>query len=696
MHRPIKHVALLALTLLFAGGAGCGAAASSGGECSVGADCASGACQAGRCVAGSGGTGGGPGGSGGAAGAAGQPSDAGTGGTSGSGGSAGTGSGGTAGSGASGGSAGTGGCTTACCPNQDGVIERKEVPLMAGLSAKFEAAENAPVDTAGTTAAGGSRTWDLSGALPGDHLALVATQSLKGTWYENNYPGASYASKLSDTASLLGVFQITNNALLLVGVVSPNNGVTRTQLKYSPPVTVISFPLKMGKTWTTTFERDRPRPGARRQLHGEVREQGRRERDDEDALRGLPRAAHAGRAHAHGGAADDRRAHVSIHDRVLRHHRVDRIQGQREQRGVHDCGRGAEADAMRRALWLPLFIVLLATGCMPAFHRGAMPGEPKHATFAQVDGARVRYVDVGKGPAVVLLHGFASSLDTWDGVVPVLSKSHRVIALDLKGFGWTDRPPGDYSPRAEAKLVFDLLSQRGVDKVAVVAHSWGCAVALAMALAHPERVTRLALYDAWVYEQQLPSTFQWARADGLGEVLFDLYYKQLPGEKMSAAFYDQRYVTQQLVDQVKAALDRPGTTAAALAAVRGQRFYAVQGRYKKIAQPVLLLWGRDDRVAPIQVANRLLRDLPDSKLIVYPRCGHFPMIEAASASTRDLAHFIGEGATASAAADAAPAPSRPVPPPAAPAPTATPPAAAPPATQPPSGLPATKFPESGS
>ena len=94
---------------------------------------------------------------------------------------------------------------------------------------------------------------------------------------------------------------------------------------------------------------------------------------------------------------------------------------------------------------------------------------------------------------------------------------------------------------------------------------------------------------------------------------------------------------------MKAALDRPGTTAAALAAVRGQRFYAVQSRYKKIDRPVLLLWGRDDRVAPVSVANRLLRDLPDSKLIVYPRCGHFPMIEAASASTRDLLGFIGEG-----------------------------------------------------
>lgn len=261
MDRPIKQagptagVAMLALTLLFAGSSGCGAAVGGSSDCSVGADCASGACQAGHCVATSGGAGGsgGSAATGGSAGTAGQPSDAGTGGAGGTTSTGGSGgAGGTSSSGGTGGAGGSGGgCATACCPNHDGVIERKEVPLMAGLSAKFEAAEDAPVDTAGTQS-GGTRTWDLSGSLPGDHLALVATQSVKGTWYEKNYPGASYASKLSDTQSLLGVFQITNDALLLMGVVSPNSGATRTQLKYSPPVKVLSFPLKVGKTWSST------------------------------------------------------------------------------------------------------------------------------------------------------------------------------------------------------------------------------------------------------------------------------------------------------------------------------------------------------------------------------------------------------------------------------------------------------------
>jgi pimeloyl-ACP methyl ester carboxylesterase len=254
----------------------------------------------------------------------------------------------------------------------------------------------------------------------------------------------------------------------------------------------------------------------------------------------------------------------------------------------------------------------------------------------------VRYVDRGKGPAVVLLHGFASSLETWQDVMPALEARHRVIALDLKGFGWTDRPEGDYSPRAQAALVLTLMNELGVREASVVAHSWGASVALAMALMSPERVKKLALYDAWVYEEQLPSTFQYSREGGLGEALFSAFYAERPDEKISQAFYDERFVTEELVEDVERALERPGTTAAALAAVRGQRFEEMQPRYREVKQPALLLWGREDRVATLAVGEKLSNDLPNARLVVYPRCGHFPMIEARSASNRDLATFLGE------------------------------------------------------
>ena len=294
-----------------------------------------------------------------------------------------------------------------------------------------------------------------------------------------------------------------------------------------------------------------------------------------------------------------------------------------------------------RTIVLALACGTLGAGCL-AHHTGPMPGEPRRATFAEVEGVRVRYVDRGQGPAVVLLHGFASALDTWDTVIPRLARTHRVIALDLKGFGWTDRPEGDYSPEAQARIVLGLLTQRGVERATVVAHSWGASVALAMALAAPERVSRMALYDAWAYEAQLPPFVHGARASGVGETLFSLYYTERPDERIALAFHDKSWVTEKLVEDVEAALERPGTVAAALAAVRGQRYASVEPKYRTIKHKVLLLWGREDQVTPLAYGERLSRDLPQSKLVVYPACGHFPMIEAIAASNRDLVAFLAE------------------------------------------------------
>lgn len=322
---------------------------------------------------------------------------------------------------------------------------------------------------------------------------------------------------------------------------------------------------------------------------------------------------------------------------------------------------------MKRSALLHALVFLLASvnmGCL-SFHKGPMPGEPRTARFADVDGVRVRYVDSADGasqhaqsapaeeaaapqqetpaaekPTVVLVHGFASAIEAWATVSPALTATHRVIALDLKGFGWTDRPEGDYSPDAQARMLLKLLEQRGVTKTAIVAHSWGSSVALAATLAAPERITKIALYDAWVYEDQLPPFFHWARAEGVGEALFGLWYKERADERIALAFYDKSIVNERLVEDVNAALDRPGTVAAALAAVRGQRFSEVEHKYRTIDKPTLLLWGREDQVTPLRFGERLARDLPNSKMVTYARCGHFPMIEARAASNRDLVAFL--------------------------------------------------------
>jgi hypothetical protein len=139
-----------------------------------------------------------------------------------------------------------------CVPNKDGTITREEVPITAGLHATYKIGTNENVSTAGTTGAGGKRAWDFSAALASDQSVIVETQSLKGKWYETKYAGATYASKLSVSQDLLGVFETSPGALLLRGVVSPTESATSgTQLTYTPAVAVLKFPLTMSATWTT-------------------------------------------------------------------------------------------------------------------------------------------------------------------------------------------------------------------------------------------------------------------------------------------------------------------------------------------------------------------------------------------------------------------------------------------------------------
>jgi hypothetical protein len=207
-------------------------------ECRVGADCASGACGAdGRCLP----VGGGDGGPaadarGGADGSSpgdgwmvdgqrpldgGRRSDAVTG--------------------------GDGGGT--CTPNHDWRVTRAELPLRPGLHATFRVASNATVDTAGNAQPGGARRWDLSAAMPGDHLLLAELQALSGKWFAPHFPEATYAARLTDGDDLLGVFQVSDDQLLLLGVVSPEDGLLRTLLTYDPPVAVLSLPLAVGSAW---------------------------------------------------------------------------------------------------------------------------------------------------------------------------------------------------------------------------------------------------------------------------------------------------------------------------------------------------------------------------------------------------------------------------------------------------------------
>ncbi len=280
------------------------------------------------------------------------------------------------------------------------------------------------------------------------------------------------------------------------------------------------------------------------------------------------------------------------------------------------------------------------------------PGEPLGARLDPAVGAR--YVHAGDGralytevqgqdgalPPVLLVHGFASNHDVWDALEPSLRANRRTVNVDLPGFGWSSRTEGDYSPSALARDLVDVLDALGIPQADVVAHSWGSSVTLALALEHPTRVRRVVLLGAWIYDEQIPPFFRWARVPGVGEMLFSAYYTERPADRFPAAFEDPSVITQEVVDAIERSFDRPGTSRAALAAARGQCFRQLQARYRQVRQPALLVWGADDRVSLPRFGERLSHELPDARYVSLPRAGHFPMMEAASQTRALVREFL--------------------------------------------------------
>jgi pimeloyl-ACP methyl ester carboxylesterase len=145
---------------------------------------------------------------------------------------------------------------------------------------------------------------------------------------------------------------------------------------------------------------------------------------------------------------------------------------------------------MRAALWLAVLVVGVCVAPAAAEELG-------DEGFADSDGVKIHYVTAGKGPLLVLLHGFPDFWYTWRDQMPALAKQFQVVAVDLRGYNKSDQPKGVENYAME-KLVADVaavLKHFGRDKAVIVGHDWGGAIAWAFAMAHPDKTDRLILLN---------------------------------------------------------------------------------------------------------------------------------------------------------------------------------------------------------
>ncbi len=263
--------------------------------------------------------------------------------------------------------------------------------------------------------------------------------------------------------------------------------------------------------------------------------------------------------------------------------------------------------------------------------------------FETVDGVRLRYVRSGAGPAVMLLHGLASSIVTWRDVMPDLARDHDVVAVDLPGFGGSEVRVG-LPPSAYPGLVAGLMDRLGIARASLVGNSLGGGVAVVMAARHPERVDRLVLIDSVGYNPasaDRPWLLRVAGHEPVARLVETLPLRRpLVTLALRQVFHDDRLVTRERIDEYVAPLLRPGAVAAAQALLASGDDLGLPGLVASVRVPTLVVWGSEDTWVPVQHAERFLADIPGSRKAVIEGCGHLPQEERPHEVLRLLDKFL--------------------------------------------------------
>jgi pimeloyl-ACP methyl ester carboxylesterase len=314
---------------------------------------------------------------------------------------------------------------------------------------------------------------------------------------------------------------------------------------------------------------------------------------------------------------------------------------------------------MKKRYWLAGGFAL--TGAAVAAHRLVRPraldwqahAERLHhadrSRFVTVAGVRVHYQEAGDpaAPALMLVHGFLVSNFVWrDVLVPLAERGFRVIAPDLVGFGFSDKPDdAEYTIEAQARMIAGLLDELQIERATLVGSSYGGAVSTIVALEHPEHVARLVLVGAVCNDNlKRHPVLRFVATPTLGDVLspplLDLrYFLRRKLSRFDRAVHGDRVRAAQKIAGRHLPLRAADTQRAMLSTLRRWSATRVERDAHLLQPPTLLVWGENDPDTPLRDGETLHRLIPNSRLLVFPGVGHLPQEEIPQAFTEVVAEF---------------------------------------------------------
>ncbi len=247
-------------------------------------------------------------------------------------------------------------------------------------------------------------------------------------------------------------------------------------------------------------------------------------------------------------------------------------------------------------------------------------------------GQEILVQEFGEGPPLLLIHGFLVGSADWRKVFPYLGKDFRCIALDLPGFARSSKPSPEafeYSMQNYASVVDELLSELGIEQCDVAAQSMGATIALQLALDHPQRVRRLAVADAMWHPYSVPLKGKSVFLGRVGEFVFKkLYGRALFRDYFASDVFNGKAHDVEQVDAYYEHFNTPEGRTAAYAVlhniVRPENLRPLAARVHNIEHETLVIWGVDDRIFPVSLSDKLVRELPNAELLLLSDCGHAP------------------------------------------------------------------------
>lgn len=272
-----------------------------------------------------------------------------------------------------------------------------------------------------------------------------------------------------------------------------------------------------------------------------------------------------------------------------------------------------------------------------------------HLRWMQVKGRPVNVIDVGEGPAVVLLHGLSGCWQNWLESILPLAADHRVIAIDLPGFGESPMPDATISVSGYARIVAELLEALGVERATIVGNSMGGFVGCEMAIRFPARVERLVLVAAaglslrhMRHERKRGLR---ARAENLSFFALGRLARHTDivvrsrrlrrGLLLLVVAHPERLPGPLILEQAHGA-GKPGFDAA----LDAMTAYPIRDRLGEIGCPTLIVWGGEDRLVPVRDASEFEWLIPDARRLIYADTGHMVMLERPERFNADLRAFI--------------------------------------------------------